>query len=95
MKITCTARHNGETKTFPISDKGSLLEELRAHKVPVPFSCGGEGVCTTCRVIIISGEVSPRTELERERANERGYDENERLSCQCKAESSFIELKIP
>ena len=42
------------------------------------------GSCTTCRVIVESdlANLSPRTELESEIADSRGFTERERLSCQ-------------
>ncbi|MGH1468911.1 MAG: 2Fe-2S iron-sulfur cluster-binding protein [Bdellovibrionales bacterium] len=95
MKTKCAAHHGEFTYNIKLSGKKSLLDDLRAHKVPVPFSCGGEGICTTCRVVLVNGALSPRTELEKDRAEERGYSEEERLSCQCHPVSEEIEIKIP
>lgn len=62
----------------------NLLDTLNANKVSISQSCGGNGTCTTCRVFILKGleHCSARTELEGERADERGFAVNERLSCQ-------------
>ncbi len=95
MKIKCAAHHGESTHHIQLSEKKSLLDGLRANKIPVPFSCGGEGICTTCRIIIINGALTPRTDLEQERAKERDYSEKERLSCQCSPISEEIEIKIP
>ncbi len=73
----------------------TLLKALRSFKIPVPFSCGGEGICTTCRVIVVKGKVSERTPLEKERAEERNFLDNERLSCQCWPLEQNIEIKVP
>ena len=62
----------------------NLLDTLNANKVSISQSCGGNGTCTTCRVFVLEGlqHCSPRTELEAERAEERGFEKHERLSCQ-------------
>jgi len=87
--------YQGQRLSKKAPENLNLLKSLRSFKIPVPFSCGGEGICTTCRVLVLSGEVTKRTILETERANERGFKDNERLSCQCKALSKEIEVKIP
>lgn len=62
----------------------NLLDLLNANKVSIAQSCDGHGTCTTCRVLIHKGTegCSPRTELEADRAIERGFANNERLACQ-------------
>jgi len=95
MKIRCAVHYEDQIKSVTFSPKDSLMEGLRKAKIPIPFSCGGEGICTTCRLFVIKGEVTPIEELEESRAKERGYLENERLSCQCYALSESIEVKLP
>ena len=62
----------------------NLLDTLNANKVGISQSCGGHGSCTTCRVLVLSGleNCAPRTAIEQERADERDFAPNERLSCQ-------------
>lgn len=62
----------------------NLLDTLNANKVSISQSCGGNGTCTTCRVFVLNGieNCASRTELETERAQERGFELQERLSCQ-------------
>ena len=62
----------------------NLLDTLNANKVGISQSCGGNGSCTTCAVLVLSGVTNcgPRTDLELERATERGFAANERLACQ-------------
>lgn len=95
MKTKCAAHYQGSVHNILISKEKSLLDELRANKIPVPFSCGGEGICTTCRIIVLSGELTDQTEVEKERADERGFSDNERLSCQAFTKSDSIEIKVP
>jgi ferredoxin len=95
MKIKCAVHYEDQIKSVSFDSKDSLMDGLRKAKIPIPFSCGGEGICTTCRLFIIKGDVSKRDSLEAERAIERGYKENERLSCQCFVLGSSIEVKLP
>jgi ferredoxin len=73
-----------------------MLDLLNATNVSINQSCGGFGTCTTCRFIVRNGLASftPRTETERERAEERGFAENERLACQTEILDN-AEIEIP
>ena len=74
----------GETKAIPFKVNENLLEVLNAAKVSINQSCGANGSCTTCRIIVIGDKncLTPRTDIEIERATERQFNENERLACQ-------------
>ncbi len=73
----------------------NLLELLNAHDIGIFQSCGGNGTCTTCRVVVQNNNaVLPRNELEIERAVERGFATNERLSCQTELLDD-VEIEIP
>lgn len=67
---------------FSVGD--NLLDTLNANKVGISQSCGGNGSCTTCAVLVLEGAetLGPRTEIELERALERGFADHERLACQ-------------
>lgn len=82
-------------KAIPIEGESVLETALRCG-VEVYHSCGGMGSCTTCRVYIESGlELLPeKTESEMERAEERVFAENERLSCQIPSIKGLV-LKLP
>ena len=62
----------------------TLQKALLRHKVDIGSSCGGVGTCTTCLVKVASdlSLLPNRNELELERASERNFADNERLSCQ-------------
>ncbi|MDX9732024.1 MAG: 2Fe-2S iron-sulfur cluster-binding protein [Bdellovibrionales bacterium] len=62
----------------------SVLDIAVENSVDIPTSCGAMGTCTTCRVFLqaVAGSCPNRNELEEERAEERGFAANERLSCQ-------------
>ena len=95
MKIKCAVHYRGQVKHARLDPKKDLLTSLRKAGIPVPFSCGGEGICTTCRIFLKKGELTPPNSLEAERAEERGYEKTERLSCQCHPLSSEIEIQLP
>jgi ring-1,2-phenylacetyl-CoA epoxidase subunit PaaE len=51
-----SARLDGRTTTFAMPASGSLLDAVLAHRPDAPFACKG-GVCGTCRVRLVEGEV--------------------------------------
>lgn len=62
----------------------TVLEALVRENIDIDHSCGGMGSCGTCRIFIVSGEsnLSDRSDIELEMAQDRGFAVNERLSCQ-------------
>lgn len=72
-----------------------LLDTLNANKVGISQSCGANGSCTTCRVFVLKGieKCGRRSEIEAERAEERGFADNERLACQTRIYDD-IEIEI-
>lgn len=60
-----------------------LLEFLQKNKVSISTSCGGMGTCGACKVTVLNSEnLSPKSELEIEIAEDRGWDKSCRLACQ-------------
>jgi 2Fe-2S ferredoxin len=61
MFLPWAARCDGETGD-------TLLQVALDHGVPLPHSCGGDAVCSTCAVEILSGmgSLSAIEEIERE-----------------------------
>jgi len=64
---------------------GTILDCSIANQIPHIHECGGNGMCTTCRIRILNGHdnVSPRTLREQEIASVRKWDPSIRLACQC------------
>ena len=92
---TKTLTIRGQSNTFSFKASENILNILNANNVSIGQSCGANGSCTTCRIIIHSDKknFSERTEIETERAVERGFSENERLACQTEVlESAIIEI---
>ncbi len=75
---------NGETHILKVKPGHTLLEIAVDNSVNMPNSCGGMGTCGTCRVrlTVTRGPTPERNEIETEMALERGFADDERLSCQ-------------
>ena len=81
-------------KSAEIGESENLLQVALSNKIAIAHTCEGMGSCTTCRVFVKSGEMSPRTEVEQERALERNFLPNERLSCQLVPVAGMV-VEIP
>ena len=53
---------NRENKTFEVSDRKPLLQELRSQGVDLPYGCEYGG-CITCAAKLINGEVDQRSQV--------------------------------
>lgn len=82
-------------RTIEYSEPTNLLDLLNSRDVFIEQSCGGSGTCTTCRFFVLKGDdaLESRSEIENERALERGFDPNERLACQTEVFGS-CEIRI-
>ncbi len=62
----------------------SILEIAVENSVEIHHSCGGMGSCGTCRIRLtaVCGSAPERSEIESEMAQDRGFEADERLSCQ-------------
>jgi ferredoxin len=74
----------------------TLLELALSSGVALSHSCGGMASCGTCRVIVEFGgeKLHSRNDLEREMANDRGFNSNERLACQI-CPSAELTVRLP
>ena len=73
-------------KSFEVESGKKLVLCLEDNGIDVLHRCGGNARCTTCRVEVLSGEVSPQSEREREALEEPELIEKFRLSCQIAVE---------
>ncbi len=81
---------DGEVKTVVVSKEalidGESLQSLALNEgVRIGGACGGIGLCTTCRVIVLEGaeNLSRLTREEKDFRARNLLKENERLACQC------------
>ena len=65
-------------------NSGSVLDISIDNRISHQHECGGNGVCTTCRVRILDGQhnLNPKTELEKASYVARKWDPSIRLACQ-------------
>lgn len=85
----------GQNRIISFKTNENLLDVLNANNVRINQTCGANGTCTTCRIITHSPAscFSERSEIELERAQERNFEDNERLSCQTNLlDSATIEI---
>ncbi len=74
-------------KIVEVSPGETILDVAIQNDIPLQHACGGFCACTTCRVIVTSGQerLSPMEEMEQDRLDEVGGSKpNERLGCQTK-----------
>ena len=66
----------------------SILDVARRAGVPLGNSCGGVGVCSRCKVRVLSGaeNLSPPTSLETRFGLSREFAPDERMACQAVVE---------
>jgi len=70
----------------------NLMETAVAAGVHINASCGGAGVCGTCKVLIMKGEVdSTRTS----RISDKEYGKGIRQACQCRIVSDLVVTILP
>ncbi len=77
-------------KSFEVAAGTKLVLAIEDAGIDILHRCGGLSKCTTCRVQLISGHVSPMTEIEELRlAKEGSLGPDIRLSCQIRVESDL------
>ena len=72
-------------KTVEVDDPDlTLLEIAREAGIPHASACGGNGRCSTCRVMILEHpeHLDPRNAVETRLARAKGFEDNIRLACQ-------------
>jgi len=81
-----TITYTGINRRVDYNDSnGTILECSITNQIPHIHECGGNGLCTTCRIRVLSGHnnLNPRTLKEQEIARVRKWDPSIRLACQC------------
>ncbi|MGB2694097.1 MAG: 2Fe-2S iron-sulfur cluster-binding protein [Dehalococcoidia bacterium] len=84
-----------------VSDGETIMSAAQARGYYWPTTCGGEGRCTTCACIIVSGaeHLSPRGRSEeRVLVEERGpsvLQRPVRLACQTQVHGGEVEVEKP
>ena len=79
-------------KEFNVSSGAILMDALLDHDIPVASSCGGDAVCSKCKIQIIKGaeNLSPESKLEIDLRQSNNIANNYRISCQTKIQGDII-----
>ena len=78
-------------KSFEAAAGTKLVLAIEDAGIDILHRCGGIAKCTTCRVQVISGDLPPMGEMERERlARDASFGPDIRLSCQVRVESDLV-----
>ena len=78
-------------RTVEVSEGESLIRAALSGGMHINASCGGEGVCGKCRVLIEKGDVSGGIT---ERLSEEDLQQNYRLACLSRI-SEDVTVRIP
>lgn len=87
----CTIKFLPHDRAITVSSGESLIRAALQAGVHINASCGGEGVCGKCRVLIEKGSVSGGIS---ERISKEDLDKGYRLACLVKVNED-IEVRIP
>ena len=70
----------------------TVLEAALSEGIEIDHTCGGNGTCGTCRIVVEAGldKIGERNEIEKEMAEDRGFAPEERLACQTHVISGLI-----
>jgi ferredoxin len=77
-------------KSFDVDPGKKLVLAIEDAGIDILHRCGGNARCTTCRVQVLAGDLTPMGELEQERlAREAALGPDIRLSCQIHVDSDI------
>ncbi|MCG2776147.1 MAG: adenylate/guanylate cyclase domain-containing protein [Desulfobacterales bacterium] len=85
-----------DNKTICAPPDSTVLEAMLKAKINHIHVCGGNALCTTCRIYIMDGlsNCRPRNEKEKQLAEKLGFPQNIRLACQTRI-SGNITIRRP
>jgi uncharacterized 2Fe-2S/4Fe-4S cluster protein (DUF4445 family) len=89
--ITYKVKFRPHSKEIAFPESGSVLHAAMEAGVHVNASCGGEGLCGKCRVIIEDGHVEGGIS---ERLSKEDLDAGYRLACLCRIKSDLT-VRVP
>jgi len=76
-------------RTFDAPAGKKLVLAIEDAGIDILHRCGGNALCTTCRVEVLKGEVPPISEAEIEALEEPELIERFRLACQIRLENDI------
>lgn len=84
-----------EEASFLISSDDSILKASLKKEIPFCCECGGRARCSTCRILVISGEehLSEANTAEKNVQRYFGLADNVRLACQTYVKGGSVKIK--
>ncbi len=81
-------------KRVPVRGGQTVLAASLKSGVPHQHTCGGKGLCSTCRVLVIEGgeHLTPCTEAEEKLASKMHIPDGVRLACQAHVKGGPLRL---
>lgn len=83
-----------QNRTIQVEPGTNLREAAINNKISIYpnirkiLNCRGRGLCTSCKVKIVSGKVGPRNEVEQDKL--KNADPEVRLACQITVEDNLV-----
>ncbi len=87
-------RFEKQNRTLKVEPGANLREAAIANKLSLYphilkiLNCRGRGLCTSCKVEIVSGNVAPRNDIENEKLKKKPAAI--RLACQVTVEDNLV-----
>jgi ferredoxin len=81
---------NRESAHYEVRDGASVLTAMRTNNAPWRSFCGGQALCGTCCMLVVSGNVAEPTQTEKYFIEGWGYHPSYRLACQTRAMSGEV-----
>lgn len=75
--------------TFDVPEGKKLVLAIEDAGIPILHRCGGVPACTTCRVRVLEGEVSPMSDEEESTLEDPELIATHRLSCQIRVQNDL------
>ena len=86
ITITCLPSH----RKIQAPKGSNVFEVLKNEGMRIAYSCSGEGICAQCVLTISPAEnVTPQSNMERERKKANRIKPNLRISCLCRAQGDI------
>ncbi|MEJ8544880.1 2Fe-2S iron-sulfur cluster-binding protein [Brevibacillus borstelensis] len=82
-------------KTMKARPGQSIMSVAKAARIVIPQRCGGHASCLMCRVVVVSGQVSEPSALEKRKMPEADLGNAIRLACQTKVTDKDCTVRIP
>jgi uncharacterized 2Fe-2S/4Fe-4S cluster protein (DUF4445 family) len=81
-------------KRVDVAKDSTLLDAARQAGIGLAAVCGGEGTCGRCRVVLMSGEVTPPVDADRRFLSQMELSSGQRLACRCHIHSN-VKVQVP